>query len=72
MTSGLLGDLSVSRETMDRLKALESLLLKWNPAINLVSKSTLDDLWSRHILDSAQLATFLRTRKRRLAMGHRR
>ena len=45
----------VSRETLDSLKKYAELLLKWNPAINLVSKSTLNNLWSRHMLDSAQL-----------------
>jgi len=47
--------LNVSRETIDTVKIYESLLRKWNPAINLVSKSTLDDIWSRHFLDSAQI-----------------
>lgn len=32
-----------------------SLLRKWNRSINLVSASTLPDLWSRHIVDSLQL-----------------
>lgn len=50
--------IDVSRETSERLESFAALLRKWNGAINLVSKSTLDDLWSRHILDSAQLATF--------------
>lgn len=45
----------VSRETLDRLRRYESLLRKWNPAINLVSNGTLQDLWARHFLDSAQL-----------------
>lgn len=53
--SSALDRLSVSRETNDRLEALETLLKKWNPAINLVSKTTLADAWRRHILDSAQL-----------------
>lgn len=51
----VLDQLDVSRETSDRLKLLADLLLKWNPRINLVSKSTLDTLWTRHILDSAQM-----------------
>ena len=50
-----LGSLTVSRETIDRLSIYANLLEKWNPRINLVSRSTLDDLWSRHIVDSAQL-----------------
>jgi 16S rRNA (guanine527-N7)-methyltransferase len=48
--------LHVSRETMDRLSLYESLLRKWQKRINLVSNSTLEELWQRHILDSAQLA----------------
>lgn len=47
--------LDVSRETNERLKAYEALLRKWNAKINLVSRTTLDDIWSRHFLDSAQL-----------------
>jgi len=51
----VLDSLNVSRETSDRLRTLADLLLKWNPRINLVSKSTLDSLWTRHIFDSAQI-----------------
>ncbi|WP_376876060.1 16S rRNA (guanine(527)-N(7))-methyltransferase RsmG [Albirhodobacter sp. R86504] len=47
--------LNVSRETIERLKVYETLLKKWNPRINLVSSSTLDTIWSRHFLDSAQI-----------------
>lgn len=58
MTGSGLGEfagLHVSRETMERLERLVALLTKWNPAINLVSKKTIDDAWARHIIDSAQL-----------------
>lgn len=47
--------LDVSRETHDRLRLLESLLIKWNPAINLVSKTSLSSVWERHVIDSAQI-----------------
>jgi len=47
--------LDVSRETIERLNILADLLTKWNSKINLVSPSTIEDLWDRHILDSAQL-----------------
>lgn len=50
-----LADLGVSRETIERLEQFVELLKKWNPAINLVSNGTLGDVWSRHIIDSAQL-----------------
>ncbi len=45
----------VSRETLEDLFAFETLFRKWSKAINLASPSTLDQLWERHILDSAQL-----------------
>ena len=48
-------DLSVSRETMDRLRLYEQLLVKWQRAVNLVSAKTLPDFWKRHALDSGQL-----------------
>ena len=56
MTRDLIcGSLDVSRETIDRLSHFEQTLLKWNPKINLVSKSSLQDIWTRHIVDSAQV-----------------
>lgn len=47
--------LDVSRETLAALQQFEQLVRRWNSAINLVSKSTLTDFWTRHILDSAQI-----------------
>lgn len=47
---------TVSRETFERLLVFEAEFLKWSARINLAAPSTLADLWSRHILDSAQLA----------------
>lgn len=49
----------VSRETIERLSAYAALLVKWQARINLVSASTLTDLWRRHMLDSAQLLPLL-------------
>lgn len=48
----------VSRETFDRLTAFEALLRDEAARQNLVSRGTLDRLWERHILDSAQLVRF--------------
>ena len=45
----------VSRETFERLEAYVALMEKWNPKINLVSKSSLPEIWDRHIWDSAQI-----------------
>ena len=45
----------VSRETVDRLEVYADLLKRWQKTINLVAPSTLDDIWHRHLADSAQL-----------------
>ena len=47
--------LNVSRETNERLGDFADLLTKWNSTINLVSKSTIGQIWTRHILDSIQI-----------------
>jgi 16S rRNA (guanine527-N7)-methyltransferase len=46
---------NVSRETELRLEAFVAILKKWNRTINLISESTIPEIWRRHILDSAQL-----------------
>ncbi|MFZ1470923.1 MAG: 16S rRNA (guanine(527)-N(7))-methyltransferase RsmG [Paracoccaceae bacterium] len=38
-----------------QLRRLQTLVEKWTPRINLVAKSTVSDIWSRHILDSVVL-----------------
>lgn len=45
----------VSRETLERLETYDALLRKWQPKVNLIANATLDEVWSRHILDSLQL-----------------
>ncbi|HTO82180.1 MAG TPA: 16S rRNA (guanine(527)-N(7))-methyltransferase RsmG [Methylomirabilota bacterium] len=49
----------VSRETLDGLRRYADLLVKWQRSINLVAADSLDDLWRRHMLDSAQLYRLL-------------
>ncbi len=49
----------VSRETLERLDAYVGLLAKWQQRINLVSASSLADVWRRHILDSGQIIDYL-------------
>ena len=48
----------VSRETSDRLEHYAQLLRDEAKQQNLISASSLDSLWRRHILDSAQLIRF--------------
>jgi len=49
----------VPRETMALLDAFAALLREENERQNLVSKASLDQLWLRHIADSAQLLRFV-------------
>ncbi len=46
----------VSRETFERLLAFEALFRDWNSRINLASAASIEHLWQRHIVDSAQIA----------------
>ncbi|WP_341476688.1 16S rRNA (guanine(527)-N(7))-methyltransferase RsmG [Pelagivirga sediminicola] len=46
---------NVSRETIEQLRAFETLICKWSPTINLVSRADRKSVWERHILDSVQL-----------------
>ena len=46
---------NVSRETFDRLKAYEALLVKWQASINLIGRSTASDIWLRHFAESIWL-----------------
>jgi len=45
----------VSRETLVRLEAYVDLLLRWQQTTNLISPTTIPQLWTRHIADSLQL-----------------
>ena len=51
-------EFDVPRETMARLDAFAALLREENERQNLVSQASLDQLWLRHIADSAQLLRF--------------
>ena len=51
--------IQVSRETITSLKKYEDLLIKANKSLNLVGNSTINQIWSRHFLDSAQVIDFV-------------
>ena len=53
-----LGGQHVSRETFERLEAYVAMLRLESKRQNLISAATVDQLWERHILDSAQLVRF--------------
>lgn len=59
----------VLAEIEDELAIYESLLLRWQARLNLVSRSTLSDLWFRHFGDSGQLAGLAHTDVRWVDLG---
>ena len=50
------------QDVRNNFEIYKNLLLKWQKAINLVSRGTLNDVWTRHIEDSLQLIPFLKGR----------
>ena len=46
---------NVSRETIEKLKKFQNMVLEWNKKINLISKASEQNIWERHIIDSLQL-----------------
>ena len=46
----------VSRETLARLDVYVEVLLHWQKSMNLIGPDTQVEVWTRHVLDSAQLA----------------
>lgn len=55
MRDSNLATIDVSRETLEDFRAFEALVIKWSKKINLVSKRSSQEVFSRHIADSAQL-----------------
>jgi 16S rRNA (guanine527-N7)-methyltransferase len=51
----LVAQFDVSRETLNRLEQFVALLIDEAACQNLIALSTLPTIWSRHIVDSAQL-----------------
>lgn len=54
----------------EKIKALEgfiSLLLQENQNFNFIGKSTIDDIWNRHVLDSAQLMKYIDNKNAKFA-----
>ena len=55
----ILKNLGFTSEDVEKLDLFINLLLKFNNKYNLISKNTEKEVWSRHILDSAQLVKFI-------------
>lgn len=61
--------MNVSRETLAMLETHAELLKNWNRSVNLVSAGTMEALWTRHFLDSAQLLRLAPPARRWVDLG---
>ena len=52
-------NLNFNDHSIEKLKKFTNLVLKENQNYNLIAKSTENQIWHRHILDSAQLVKFI-------------
>ena len=52
-------DLNFSENNINNLEIFRIMLIEYNAKYNLISKSTENSVWSRHILDSAQLLKYI-------------
>ena len=59
----------VSRETIERLTEFVALLTKWQRVKNLVGPNALDEIWTRHVADSAELVAVAPAARRWLDLG---
>ncbi len=55
----LVKELKFDIQDIKKLELFEEQLLLYNKKYNLISKSTENEIWNRHILDSAQLVKFI-------------
>ncbi len=59
------GSLIEDPALQSKLEVYAALVAKWSPSINLVSRDSLRDLWSRHFVDSLQLLDVMQAEPRR-------
>jgi 16S rRNA (guanine527-N7)-methyltransferase len=52
-------DLYFTEESIEKIRLFNNFLLEANKKHNFISKSSEKDIWSRHVLDSAQLVKFI-------------
>jgi 16S rRNA (guanine527-N7)-methyltransferase len=62
----LKSSLGFSDIDIDKLEKFKTFLLEYNAKYNLISKSTENTIWARHILDSAQLLRYIDTNSKNI------
>ena len=60
----ILKNLNFSKEDINKLLVFRDDVLKYNKKFNLISKSTEESIWTRHIIDSAQIVKYINFKKK--------
>ena len=60
----ILKNLNFSKEDINKLLVFRDDVLKYNKKFNLISKSTEESIWIRHIIDSAQIVKYINFKKK--------
>ena len=55
----LLNKLQFTQDAIYKLDVYCKEVIEYNKKFNLISKSTIPNIWDRHVLDSAQLVKFI-------------
>jgi len=55
----LLNKLNFTQDSLYKLDIFCKEVISYNQKFNLISKSTIENIWDRHVLDSAQLVKFI-------------
>ena len=57
----------ISNEQFEELQNYVKFLLDYNNKINLIGKSTIEDIWNRHIIDSLQIIRLIKNKNIKIA-----
>src|SRR6056300_1059283 len=52
-------NIKFNNSEIEKIEVFHKELIKYNDSYNLIGSSTLNDIWTRHILDSAQIIKFI-------------
>ena len=56
----LLNELNFTQDALYKIDIFCKEVIEYNQKFNLISKSTIENIWDRHVLDSAQLVKFIK------------
>lgn len=62
-------NINFTKEEKEKLVQFQNILINWQEKINLISNTTKNNIWERHILDSADLANHIEKNKKILDIG---